>query len=127
LTVPDRLLVPVPEEDRYSERRLHEPSIEDAPTLHGLAPVAGYTVPRPALWPAQPSAAPRGHEPLPTLTPTGLPRRPVEIELSTVDTPLPPPDGPDPELVRARLASLASGLAAAANEASGARQGHSHD
>ncbi len=128
LTVPDRLLVPVTEEDRrYSVPRSHDPSIDSTRPLDALTPAATAAVPLPAAWPAQPAAPSPGHEPAPAVTPIGLPRRPVEIEASTMDTELPPLDGPDPELIRARLASLASGLAAAANEASGARQGHAHD
>jgi signal transduction histidine kinase len=52
-------------------------------------------------------------------TATGLPRRPAEDRPSEVDTPPRPPTVPDPDAVRARLASLASGLAAAAQDLSG--------
>jgi hypothetical protein len=50
-------------------------------------------------------------------TATGLPRRPQETRPSEVDDFPPAPSMPDRETVRARMSSLAGGIAAAQNEA----------
>jgi signal transduction histidine kinase len=123
LTVPETILVSLAsEESRSAEWRRLEPPIDSARPRRVLEPSARDTDLLPALSAAWSPTEPSSDEPLPAATPTGLPRRPIDASESTIDATLPPPDGPDPELVRARLSSLASGLQAAANEAPGAGQ-----
>jgi signal transduction histidine kinase len=96
-------------------------AIADLPSSYRPAPAGALpaaaelpaTTPAPAALPA--ATTPAG------VTPTGLPRRPTTERPSEEDEPAAPPSTPDPEAVRARLSSLASGIAAANQEQSGTR------
>jgi signal transduction histidine kinase len=162
VVLPDRLLLPLTEEDRlYSGRWLRD---LDASTVPSVVPAAAVTTLPPTPLPAAPvsaapvSAAPMSVAQLPaapmpaaalsaalavphqrtplslesramettvppispestSYTATGLPRRPQDTKLSEVDDSPPAPSTPDPEAIRARLSSLAGGIAAAQNEA----------
>jgi signal transduction histidine kinase len=143
VVLPDRLVMPLTEADRnYSARWLREldtstadtmgslPIAVPAPAVTSLPPLAKplpslreplplESRPVPALEPparseaavSDPSEEPAG------FTASGLPRRPQETPPSEVERPAaasPMPAMPDPDAIRARLSSLAGGIAAAA-------------
>jgi hypothetical protein len=131
VTLPDRLLMPLTPEDRlYSGRWLREPREFDATMLLPPAAVpapAATTMPALALPPSPSIPAPAVRSPAPAALPaagvtrTGLPRRPTgDRPAERHDDPA-PPSTPDPEAVRARLSSLASGIAAANQDPSRSR------
>jgi hypothetical protein len=142
VTLPDRLLMPLTPEDRlYSGRWLREPrefdasmllspavvpapaastlpslSLPPAPALPALPAIAPPALPSPAPAAPPPAGPPAG------VTRTGLPRRPTSERPSEQDESPVPPSTPDPEAVRARLSSLASGIAAANQDQSRSRK-----
>jgi hypothetical protein len=82
-----------------------------------VAPIPHPRTPLPLESRAMETTVPPTSPELTSYTATGLPRRPQDTRLSEVDDSPPAPSTPDPEVIRARLSSLAGGIAAAENEA----------
>jgi signal transduction histidine kinase len=95
------------------------PPARPAPALPSPARPAP-ALPSPAVPPPGPATLPAAGPPA-GVTRTGLPRRPTSDRPPEQDEAPTPPSTPDPDAVRARLSSLASGIAAANQDQSRSR------
>jgi len=111
--VPDRLVAPITSVDRLQPGRWLRTADVAADNSPPPAAVTTLPVAAPATLPSPRPPLPEEHLKSGT-TGAGLPRRPAE-DVSTPQAAIhaPSPATPDPELVRVRLSSLASGIAAA--------------